>query len=198
MKAEQEKQEKQRQKSIEASPAKSSTASNAGTTVSQMQPALSKQNTANSMRAAPHSGPLQSPRQMGVPQQARGYGRGGFVPQPQPLPLDPRIPTGPAALATDAGPLSPGTKFNPGAKAFEFRPAANAFTPVSATSQSRERSVAKTEPVTAEVPDFFKGRKVIDPKDRKNIDDAFNPLKNMKYPEAVSYTHLTLPTKRIV
>jgi len=107
------------------------------------------------------------------------YGRGG-IPPPQPLPADLRIPSGPAAPAAERTPLSPTSSTGLNVKAFEFRPAANNFTP-SGTTPSPQRTTAALEAPAAEASASFfgKDKKPVDPKDRKDIESTFNPVKRM-------------------
>ncbi|KAK3722777.1 poly(A)-binding protein binding protein [Vermiconidia calcicola] len=181
--------EREKQKAAGAvSPALSSAASQVGTTVSFNQQ-HSRTRTSQNLRQPPLSASVQSPRQAMGAQQNRAYGgRSGFPPPPQPLPADLRIPTGPAVQPADPSPLSPisTTKLNVNARAFEFRPGVNNFTP-SGTSPSPQRSTGSMEPATAtESADFFKDKKAVDPKERKNLDECFNPIKRMleaEYPD---------------
>lgn len=123
--------------------------------------------------------PQQSPSRT-LPQGAtagnRGYPR--TLPTVQPLPPGMQIPTGPA-IPPD-GPLSP-SRLNAGAKAFEFRPAASSFTP-SGTSPSPQRTTGSSmdRSNASETATFFdKEKKLIDPKDRKDLENAFHPMKRL-------------------
>lgn len=167
-----------------------STPLHAATTMSATQPQSSRARAIQNMRGAPFSGPMQSPARAPASQQNRSYGRQGFPPPPQPLPANLRIPPAPAAAPVDAGPLSPTKALNAGAKAFEFRPAANAFTPTG-VSPSPQRSPGKADaaaatPAATEVVDFFKNKKTVDGKSKRDFMQSSNPIKRMleaEYPE---------------
>lgn len=153
----------------------SSTISQAATNVSLVQQSGSKPRP--TPRGAPVAASLASPGRAPGMTSGRGYGgRPGFPPPPQPLPANLRMPGAPPPAPVENGPLSPTKSLNAGAKAFEFRPGANAFMPTGA-SPSPQRSHGSASTPTIEKADFFKDKKPADQTKRKNLDDAFNPLK---------------------
>ncbi|KAI6800854.1 hypothetical protein KC361_g2108 [Hortaea werneckii] len=104
---------------------------------------------------------------------------------PQPLPADLYIPRAPPAQANDRAPLSPASSTGLNVKAFEFKPMASSFTP-SGTTPSPQREAQADPPTEPSASFFSKDKKKIDPKERKDIENSFNPVKRMleeKVPE---------------
>lgn len=132
----------------------------------------SRSRASQQMRVPPVHGQALSPRApMG---QRQAMFRGG-VPPIQPLP-DLQMPRAPAVPAPERTPLSPSAGLN--VKAFEFKPMASTFTP-SGNTPSPQRT-APTEPPPETSASFFgKDKKPVLPKDRKDIESSFNPVKRM-------------------
>ncbi|KAF2771248.1 hypothetical protein EJ03DRAFT_325697 [Teratosphaeria nubilosa] len=123
----------------------------------------------------PQPGP--SPRGSAT-RQGPGFARIGF---PQPLPADLKIPPPAAAGAAGPSPLSPPATAGLSATAKPFNINAPSFTPGGGTSPSPQRlpSIRKLSTAKTSGTFFDDRKKRIDAKDRKNIKEAFNPVKRM-------------------